>query len=103
MGIILHEPSHSGQASQSTTSLISVDDTKLGHTNWQFLVTAIPRVEDQAMTRAVHRLQCPLFLLNVENEHVVLVVLPMSGGFPEFGVVHVGRDDWDHCRQRCKS
>jgi hypothetical protein len=94
MGIILHEPPHTGQPSERAAGLISVDDTKLGHPNGQFLVATISRVKDQAMTWAVHRLQSPLLLLNVKNKHVVLVVLPMPRGLPEFGVVHVGRDNY---------
>lgn len=41
MGIILHEPPHSSQTSQSTRSLIPVNDAEFGHSDWQFLVTPI--------------------------------------------------------------
>jgi len=46
------------------------------------------------MPRTIHRFQSPLLLLYIKREHVVLVVLPVSGCFPEFAVVHIGRDDW---------
>lgn len=89
VGIILHEPPHAGQPRQSATRFVSMDDTELGHADGQLLVTPVPRVEDQTVAGTVHGLESPFLLLDVEHEHVVFVVLPVSGGFPEFGVVHV--------------
>jgi len=71
-----------------------VDNTKLRHTNRKFLVATIARVKDQAMTWAVHRLESPLLLLNVEDEHIIFVILPVTRGLPKFAVEHVWRDDW---------
>jgi hypothetical protein len=93
VGVILYESSDTSQASKGTAGFIPVDDTEFSHSDRELLVTSISRVKDQAVTRTVHRLQRPFLLLNVENEHVVLVVLPVTRGFPEFRVVHVGRDD----------
>jgi len=93
VGIVLHEPPHTRQASQRSACLIPVDDTELGHADGELLVTAIFRVEDEAVARAVHGFKGPLLLLDVEREHVVLVVLPVTRGLPELRVVHVGRDD----------
>lgn len=78
MSIVLHESAHARQPSQSTRCLVTVDDTKFGHPDGQLLVGAVPRIKDQTMARAVHGLECPFLLLNIENEHVVLVVLPMT-------------------------
>ena len=93
MCIILHESPHAGETGQSARRLVPVDDTKLGHADRELLVAAVARVEDEAVAGAVHRLQRPLLLLDVEHEHVVLVVLPVAGGLPEPGVEHVRRDD----------
>ena len=68
-----------------------MDNTKLCHPDRELLVTSIPRVKDETMPRAVHRFQGPLLLLDVEREHVVFVVLPVSGSFPEFAIVHIRR------------
>lgn len=46
------------------------------------------------MTRAVHGLQSPLLLLNIQHEHIILVVLPVSGSLPELAVIHVGRNNF---------
>ena len=93
MGIILNESPHTSQPGQSTRCFIAVNEAELGHAYRQLLVTAVTSVEDETVAGAVHRLERPFLLLNVEREHVVLVVLPVSGGFPQFGVVHVGGDD----------
>lgn len=36
----------------------------------------------EAVTWAIHWLEGPLFLLNVEAKHVVLIMLPMTRLFP---------------------
>ena len=71
-----------------------MDNTKLCHPDWELLVTSIPGVKDETMPRTVHRFQTPLLLLNVEREHAVLVILPVSRSLPEFAVVHIRRDNW---------
>ena len=71
-----------------------MNDTELCHPDRELLVTSVPRVKDDAMSRTIHRFQCPFLLLDIECEHVVFVVLPVSGSFPEFAVVHIRRDNW---------
>lgn len=70
-----------------------MDNTELGHADGQFLVAPISAVEDQTMPRTIHGLETPFLLFDVQDEHIVFVVLPVAGGFPEFGVEHVGGDD----------
>ena len=70
-----------------------MDDTELRHTNRKLSVTAVARVKNQAVTRAIHRLECPCLLLDIEGEHVILVVRPVTGGLPELRVVHVRVDN----------
>ena len=41
---------------------------------------------------AVHGLEGVGFLLHLEGEHVLAVVLPVAGGLPQLAVVNVGRD-----------
>ena len=45
------------------------------------------------MSRTVHGLDGELFLVDRHAEHVIGVVLPMSGSLPELRVVDVGRAD----------
>lgn len=46
------------------------------------------------MTRAIHGLERPVVFLDLEGEHVVLVMLPVTGLLPQRRVVHVGRHDF---------
>ena len=55
-----------------------MDDTELSHPNRQFLVTSISRVKDETVSRTVHGLERPFLLLDVEREHVIVVVLPVT-------------------------
>lgn len=102
VGVILDESSHASQTSQGSRRLVSVDDTKLRHPDREFFVASVPSVKDKTVTRTVHGLQRPLLLLDVENEHILLVVLPMAGRLPQLAVVHVGRDDCDNTSERIK-
>lgn len=83
MRIVLHETPDAGETRQRSRCFIPVHDTKFGHPNRQLFITPVPGVEDEAMTGTVHRLQCPLLLLDLEREHVVLVVLPVSRRLPQ--------------------
>ena len=93
MRIVLHEPPHARQPRQRAARLVPMYDPELGHADRQLAVAAVARVEDEAVPRAVHRLEPPLLLLDVEREHVVLVVLPVPGRLPELRVIHVWGDD----------
>ena len=94
MRIVLDESPYAGQARERAGRLVTVEDTELGHTDGKLLVTTVARVEDEAVTGAVHWLERPFVFLDVEGEHVVLVVLPMAGRLPQFRVEHVGGDDF---------
>jgi hypothetical protein len=93
VGVVLLEATDSGKTSEGTRSLVTVKNTEIGNSHGQFSVTTLTVREEQTMTRAVHRLQGPLILLNLEGEHVVLVMLPVTRLLPEGRVVHVGGHD----------
>lgn len=93
--VVLHEATDAREAGECARRLVPVEDAELSHTDGQLLVRAVARVENEAVAGAVHRLQSPLLLLDVEREHVVLVVLPVAGRLPQFRVVHVRRDNYD--------
>lgn len=67
-----------------------MDDTKFRHADRQLLVTSVTRIEDHAVPGTIHRLEGPFLLFDVKDEHVVFVVLPVAGGHPELGIVHIG-------------
>ena len=74
MRVILDETSHSGQSTERTGRLVSVENAKLGHADRQLSVVTGPGAENESVPRAVHRLQRPNILLNLEGEHVFVVI-----------------------------
>lgn len=46
------------------------------------------------MTRAVHRFEGGGALVDIEDEHIVFIVFPVTRCLPEFGGENVGRDDF---------
>lgn len=48
-------------------------------------------IKHDAMAGAVHWLQSPFTLFNVQLEHVIPVVSPVARGFPDAYIIHVGR------------
>jgi hypothetical protein len=72
-----------------------MNNAKFGHPNRKLLVAPISRVKNQTVTWAVHGFEGPFLLLDVEQEHVIFVVLQMARGLPDFAVVHVGRNHYD--------
>lgn len=95
MGIVLDEPPDPRQTCQRPRRLITVDDAEFSHTDRKLLVAAVSRVKDQTMAGTVHWLERPFFLFNIKKEHVILVVLPMTRGLPQFAVIHIGRNDYE--------
>lgn len=71
-----------------------MQNTEFCHTNGQFFVAAIATVEDKTVTGTVHGLKTEFLLVNVKDEHIVFVILPVTRSFPQLAVEHVGRDDW---------
>jgi len=82
VGVVLHEPPNTSETSESTGSLITVNNSEFCHANWKFLVTSVSGVKNEAMTWAIHGFQCPLLFLYIKSEHIVLVVLPVTRGLP---------------------
>ncbi|OAJ67231.1 hypothetical protein A0123_01827 [Gluconobacter cerinus] len=89
MSIILRKAPNAHDAMQRAGRLITMARTELCHTQRQFTVRPQAMAEDLHMARAVHRLQSEGFvlILNLRDEHVLTVLVPVTGGFPE-GTVH---------------
>lgn len=93
VGVVLSKAAHTGQAGQGAGSLVTVEDTELGHTDGQLPVTPLAVAKDETVAGAVHWLQSPLLLLDLKGEHVLVVVLPVTGLLPQGRVVHVWRQN----------
>ena len=118
--VVLLKLSHAGQAAEGAGGFVAVDDAEVGDAPGEFAVGALFVAEHQAVSWAVHgfeREDAFVFVFDFRDglavgfvvgqrhgvggvvfddhpEHVVLVVLPVAGDLPEFGVVHVGGLDF---------
>mmetsp|Transcript_89688 Transcript_89688/g.274579 ORF Transcript_89688/g.274579 Transcript_89688/m.274579 type:complete len:434 (-) Transcript_89688:129-1430(-) len=99
MRVVLLEAPHSRQPSQRAARLVPVQHAEVGEPQRQLLVAAHPGVEHDEVARAVHRLQHPLLLLDVQAVHVVLVILVMPRHLEERRVVHVRGDHFQEAPQ----
>ena len=70
-----------------------MQDSEVSKSHREFSVRSDGAVEHEAMSGAVHWLHAETLILHLKQVHIVLVVLVMAGGLPEFEVEHVGTDD----------
>lgn len=80
--VVLNEPPYTRQTAQRSACLVSVENTEFGEPEGKLPVTALPAVEYEAVTWAVHGFESEFLLFDVETEHVLRVVLPVAGGLP---------------------
>lgn len=90
VGIILLELADTGKSAESAGGLVTVQDTKIRDSQRKLTITTVTVTKEHEVTRAVHGLQRPLSLLDVQLEHVVLVVRPVAGSLPDTNIIHVG-------------
>lgn len=93
MSVILLELAHTGQTAESTRGLVTVQNTEVGNSHGQLAVTTLAVTEQDEMCRAVHGLESPLALLNIQLEHIVLIVIPVTRLLPKTNIIHVGSLD----------
>ena len=55
-----------------------MQNTELGKSQRQLLVGSFPGVEDQTMTGTIHRLQREGVFIDLQLEHVLGVILPVT-------------------------
>mmetsp|Transcript_5603 Transcript_5603/g.14835 ORF Transcript_5603/g.14835 Transcript_5603/m.14835 type:complete len:354 (-) Transcript_5603:719-1780(-) len=91
--VILLEASHPREACESAGELIAVKHAKVSEAHRELAVGALAVLEHEAVAGTVHRLQPKLLPLDVEKEHVLLVLGRVARRLPQLEVVHVGRDD----------
>jgi hypothetical protein len=89
VGVVLLELPYTGQAAQGTRGLVTVQNTKVSNAHGQFTVTTITVAKQNKVSWAVHGLQSPVALLDVQFEHIIRIVLPVTRLLPDADVVHV--------------
>jgi len=81
--VILREPPHAHDAVQRAARLVAVALAELTVSQREIAVAAHVRLEDQHVARTVHRLERVFALFRFGREHVVAVVVPVAGLFPQ--------------------
>ena len=82
---------HAQEPVEDARELVAVQVPGLGDAERQLPVAVRAQREEQAVAGAVHRLQAEVVLLDLEPEHVLLVLLPVARRDPEVGVVELRR------------
>ena len=92
VAVVLGEGAHPHQAVQRAGRFVAVAGAHLGHADRQLAVATLAPVEDLDVAGAVHRLQRQgLALHRLADEHVLPVLVPVTGLLPEGAVEHLGR------------
>ena len=83
VGVVLHEAAHAHQAVQCAGRLVAVAGAEFGQAHGQVAVGTQAVVEDLHVAGAVHRFYGVVAFLGGGGEHIVFVVRPVAGFFPE--------------------
>jgi hypothetical protein len=96
MRVVLGEAAHAHQPVQRAMRLVAVAGAELGQPQRQVAVGFEPLVEDLHVAGAVHRLEridpllVGMFLVDLGDEHVLAVLVPVAGGLPQLAVDDLG-------------
>ena len=88
MRVVLGKPAHPHDPVQRARGLIPVARPELGHAQGQVAVGFQALVVNLHVAGAVHRLQrvdrlfARVFLVDLDDEHVLLVLVPVARGLP---------------------
>mmetsp|Transcript_47664 Transcript_47664/g.158892 ORF Transcript_47664/g.158892 Transcript_47664/m.158892 type:complete len:471 (-) Transcript_47664:421-1833(-) len=91
--VVLLEAAHAREAGERARELVAVQHAEVGHAEGQLAVGALAVLEEHAMGGAVHRLEAKLLPLDVEQEHVLLVLGGVARRLPQLEVEDVWGDD----------
>ncbi len=91
MRVILRKATHAHQTMQRTGRLVTVARAKLGQAQRQIAVRTQITIKDLDVTRAVHRLDGVDALFRFRDEHIVVVVLPVTRALPQHAIHHLRR------------
>ena len=93
MGVILREVAHPQQTVQDAGGLAAVQKARLEVAHRQLAIGVAAGPEQLAVAGAVHRLDAHVAALDLEGEHVLPELVPVTGGPPQLGVIYLGRLD----------
>jgi len=72
---------------------ISMEDTEVSVSEREISVGSLDGVEHETMRGAVHWLESMLFIVILQQEHVLFILVPMSRDTPELGIEEIRGDD----------
>ena len=83
VSVVLREATHAHKSVQSAAKLVTVHQTEFGNTFRQIAVTVRLTLVNKHSAGAVHRFNRVIFVVNFDNVHVVLVVIPVTATMPQ--------------------
>ena len=93
MCIILTESPDSCQTTQSSRNFISMKNTEIRESYWQFFVGSLLVSKHQAMSWAVHWLHSETSVFSFQHEDVFLVLFVVTRSFPQLKIEHIWRNN----------
>ena len=90
MGIVLCKAAHTHQTMKLAALLMAVDQTQLAHTKGQVAVGMRLVLIHQHAARTVHGLNRIILLINDGCVHIILIVIPVTGIFPQLTAQYNG-------------
>ena len=83
VAIVLSEAAHAHDAVQTARGLVAVALAKLAKAQWQVAVALDALLVNQDVARAVHGLEGVVAFFTLGGEHVLAVLVPVAGFFPQ--------------------
>ena len=89
--VVLRERTYTHEPMQSATGLVAVARAELRHTQGQVAIALQALLVDEHVARAVHGLHRQHALFAFGDEHVLAVIIPVAGLFPQHTVHELRR------------
>lgn len=86
MSVVLREASHSEQAVKRAFKFVTMHKSEFTHTKRQIAIAVRLALVHHNSARAVHGFYAIDFIIDDCGIHIVLVVIPVSAGFPKMTV-----------------
>ena len=83
MGVVLGKAAHTHQTMKLSALLMTVNQTQFAYSQRKISVGTRLRLVHQHTAGAVHWLNCVVFLIDHSGIHIILIVIPVTGGLPQ--------------------
>src|SRR5580704_14262045 len=92
--VVLGETAHAQEAVEHAAAFVAIHGAEFGETHGQIAITAQPRLINEDVARAIHRLELVFGFFDFHGaEHVVFVKAGVAAGVPELAAHDVRRVD----------